>query len=188
MLKSFALACVYKRSNTRVNLPQFSLSSINLSALRHRADQKQNNGRKREERGERLRQCKHRDKDMVTSPPHHIYTLSMAWWPHSSLATIATLSSRKSSFNLNLRLKLSLPLNPGTERSLVFNKNLDVNWSNCTESCTLRSNEKNFGKGKKRWMREKKTTDKLQLRFGWERVDGGGSSWTDARCWRMRGR
>lgn len=127
-----------------------SLSSINLSALRHRADQKQNNGIEREERGERPRQCKHRDKDMVTSPPHHIYTLSMTWWPHSSLATMAMLSSRKSSFNLNLRLELSgliTTVISGTERSLIFHKI----WSNCTESCTLGSNamKRTLGRGKK---------------------------------------
>lgn len=50
-LFSFALACVYKRSTTSgLTCPRSSLSSINLSALRYRADQKQNNGRERGER------------------------------------------------------------------------------------------------------------------------------------------
>lgn len=141
----------------------------------------------REERGERLRQCKHRDKDMVTSPP---ITYTRCQWPDGHIPlwqqrqcylaeSPVLISIWGWDYQFSSPLWFQVPNAAQSPTKTLIS-------SNCTESCMLRSNatkitlgrEKKHGGGKKKPIKQKinrQTAIKVWMRESrrrWLQLDG----------------
>ena len=129
-----AFACFYSDCSQERGLavvgvcPCSGLASINLSAHKHSANRKQNNGPARS-RGEGVRSCKHRDRETLTLHPiTHTLLLSgdnRNIWHHCPPSLTSLPHHRDEDRRYNIQSCRKRP---------------DPIWNNCMESGALRSN------------------------------------------------